>query len=145
MRSMMAKSLLVSVVASVLAKRRGRPPGPASGPSISGSQGQNDQSTASSPTSTSSETEGEAPSMTPLSGAEDFTPSGGGGGRSYVLPSFQWTGYGTTNPSRTSGRENFATKSIYRGTITLQNVRWPSRPKAQPSGAHLSERVKTPL
>lgn len=60
--------------------------------------------------------------MVPLSGAEVLTPGFGGTVYSYILPAFEWTGYGDTNPTGFSSHGGIATQSTYTGNLTLQLV-----------------------
>jgi len=62
------------------------------------------------------------PRMVPLSGAETLTPGLGGILYSYILPTFEWTGYGDTNPTGFSQHPGLNTQSTYTGSLTLQNV-----------------------
>jgi len=78
----------------------------------------------------------EAPAITPLSGAEEFTPSAGGGGHSYFLPAFQWTGYADTlGTRRGGGLSHLETRSVYIASFTLQRVRKHSQTNLDYAGA----------
>jgi len=63
--------------------------------------------------------------MTPLSGADIFTPSGRGGSRNYLIPSIQITGYGSTDPTGSS--DGLSANGSILGTLTLQNLRRDSQ------------------
>jgi hypothetical protein len=65
------------------------------------------------------------PAVTPLSGADVFTPSTRGAMHSYLLPSFELTGYAAANPSST-GSHTFGEGSVL-GSITLQEARQHSQ------------------
>jgi hypothetical protein len=60
--------------------------------------------------------------MTPLSGAEVLTPGFGGVVYSYILPAFEWTGYGNTNPTGFAPHAGLSTQSTYTGSLTLQRI-----------------------
>ena len=95
----------------------------------SGSQtptNQSGQSTTSNSGTATSEAEPAKPALTPLSGADIFTPSGRGGSRSYLIPSVQFTGYASAVPASSSGTTVDANGSFL-GTITLQDVRRQSQ------------------
>ena len=57
----------------------------------------------------------------PQSGAKDF--SYGGGTRSYAIPAFHWVGLVDTNRGSAPGSSNLETKSIFLGSLDLQQVR----------------------
>lgn len=64
----------------------------------------------------------EAKPGTPLSGVREFSPGGAGASRNYLVPAFQWIGYGDTNPLGFSRRldTNRNYFSTYVGTLDLQ-------------------------
>lgn len=76
----------------------------------------------SSPTSRVRESVPGAAAMAPLSGALEFSPGSVGRVRSYLLPSFQYTGYADTNSAFTTAPGTLDTRSTLVGSITLQRV-----------------------
>ncbi len=67
------------------------------------------------------------PPMPPLSGAEKFAPGSSGAVRSYLLPAFEWTGYGDTDPTSSASRSGTITQSSYVGSLTLQRAKTHSQ------------------
>jgi hypothetical protein len=61
--------------------------------------------------------------MTPLSGAELFAPGyEGPPAGSYLLPSLEFTGVSSTNPSVSPGQSNFITADIGLASLSLQSI-----------------------
>jgi len=61
--------------------------------------------------------------MTPITGARDFGPGPSGGGRSYVLPVFQWTGLADTGINGAAGYSDVQTRSVYLGSLTAERLK----------------------
>jgi hypothetical protein len=102
--------------------------GGASQGQTSGTQNPSNQGNPQSPSNpipVTSEPEPARPAMAPLSGADVFTPTGRGGSRSYVIPSIQFTGYASTNPTGSSS--DVSANGSFLGTITLQDMRKDSQ------------------
>ena len=91
--------------------------------SSAASQTQTGQAIASGQGSIAEEAHPVVPAMAPLSGAEVLTPGFEGNVRSYLIPTFQWTGYGDTNPRTSSRSSKVFLQSTYVGSLTLQLVR----------------------
>ncbi len=63
--------------------------------------------------------------MTPLSGARDFFYPGGG--RTYAIPAFHWTGLADTNANSAPGTSRLETRSIFLGSLDLRQVQTRTR------------------
>ncbi len=61
--------------------------------------------------------------VTPITGARDFGPGPSGGGHSYVLPVFQWTGLADTGINGAAGYSNVQTRSVYLGSLTAERLK----------------------
>jgi hypothetical protein len=61
--------------------------------------------------------------VTPITGARDFGPGASYGGRSYVLPVFQWTGLADTGINGAAGYSNLQTRSVYLGSLTAERLK----------------------
>lgn len=81
-------------------------------PSTVNEQGLNQQSTAPA-----------TATMPPMSGAEALSPGSSTPARSYLLPALEWTGYGDTNPTSSTGHSNVFLQSTLTGSLTLQEVK----------------------
>ena len=71
---------------------------------------------------------GAEPVMSPLTGAELFTPGfEGAPAGSYLLPSLEWTAYGNTNPNVSAGQSKIVATG-YRCWESLPAECWETHP-----------------
>lgn len=75
--------------------------------------------------------------LPPLSGVEVLTPGSTGNSSSFLLPTFEWTGYGDTNVAGTNRSQGRNYLSTYVGSLTVQDVRKTSQFNAEYSGGEL--------
>lgn len=75
------------------------------------------------PVSAGNENLSTAVPVVPLTGARDFGPGSSGGGHSYLLPAFIWTGFADTGINGQPGFSNVETRSVYLGNLTLERLK----------------------
>ncbi len=124
LRLLMMAFFILLANSPVLAQQQGGPGSPSGDNPSTGTNQESTQSTVNTSDSNPQETSPATPAINALSGADVLTPRSGGGGRSYLLPSFQWTGYAITNPNlTTTDHSSLFGQSTYVGNLTLQRVR----------------------
>jgi hypothetical protein len=87
-----------------------------------------------------------APEVTPLLGAQEFSPGSRTPARNYLIPTFQWTGSVDTNGNSSTGRAQRVMQSTYLGSLTVQHVKRRSQFNLNyAGGAFFYERTLEPV
>jgi hypothetical protein len=114
---------LVVLCASMARAQQETPTSSPTGTSQSRSGQQPDQSDMNASTQAEEQNPQQSSPMPPLTGAITISPGSEGSSISYLLPSFQYTGFLDDNVTQTAGQSGLVGHSTYIGSLVLQRVK----------------------